>query len=58
MAENYIVVSKVKEYLKKKGMQTSGTAVDKLSNAVLSLLDSAADRAKANKRQTVQDRDI
>jgi hypothetical protein len=45
MAENYIVVSKVKEYLKKKGMQTSGTAVDKLSNAVLSLLDSAADRA-------------
>ncbi|MBU4485097.1 hypothetical protein KKA47_06730 [bacterium] len=58
MAENYVVVSKVKEFLKNKGFQTSATAVDALSNAVADLLNKAATRAKLNKRQTVQDKDI
>ncbi len=56
--ETLVVVSKVKEYVKAKGMQTSETAVDALSDAVRDLLDKAVARAKDNGRQTVKDRDI
>jgi histone H3/H4 len=56
--ETIVVVSKVKEYVKTKGMQTSETAVDALSNTVRELLDKAVTRAKDNGRQTVKDRDI
>ncbi len=56
--ETLVVVSKIKEYVKEKGMQTSETAVDALSDAVRELLDKAVARAKDNGRQTVKDRDI
>ncbi len=56
--ETIVVVSKVKEYVKTKGMQTSETAVDALSKSVRDLLDRAVSRAKDNGRQTVKDRDI
>lgn len=56
--ETMVVVSKVKEYIKEKGMQTSETAVDALSDAVRELLDKAVNRAKDNGRQTIKDRDI
>jgi histone H3/H4 len=56
--ETLVVVSKVKEYVKEKGLQTSETAVDALSTAVRELLDKAAARAKDNGRQTIKDRDI
>jgi len=56
--ETIVVVSKVKEYVKTKGMQTSETAVEALSNTVRDLLDKAVARAKDNGRQTVKDRDI
>lgn len=56
--ETLVVVSKIKEYVKGKGFQTSETAVDALSNAVRELLDKAAARAKDNGRQTIKDRDI
>ncbi len=56
--ETLVVVSKVKEYVKEKGLQTSETAVDALSAAVRELLDKAAARAKDNGRQTIKDRDI
>jgi len=56
--ETLVVVSKVKDYVKGKGLQTSETAVDALSNAVRELLDKAAARAKDNGRQTIKDRDI
>ena len=56
--ETIVVVSKVKEYVKTKGMQTSETAVDALSASVRDLLDKAVARAKDNGRQTVKDRDI
>lgn len=56
--ETLVVVSKIKEYVKGKGLQTSETAVDALSDAVRGLLDKAVDRAKDNGRQTVKDRDI
>ncbi len=56
--ETIVVVSKVKEYVKTKGLQTSETAIDALSTAVRELLDKAVLRAKDNGRQTVKDRDI
>jgi histone H3/H4 len=56
--ETLVVVSKIKDYVKGKGLQTSETAVDALSNAVRELLDKAAARAKDNGRQTIKDRDI
>jgi len=56
--ETLVVVSKVKEYVKEQGMQTSETAVEALSNAVRELLNKAVARAKDNGRQTVKDRDI
>jgi histone H3/H4 len=57
-SDTMVVVSKVKEYVKGKGLQTSETAVDALSNAVRELLDKAIERAKDNGRQTVKNRDI
>jgi histone H3/H4 len=56
--ETMVVVSKVKEYVKAKGFQTSETAVESLSDAVRELLDKAIARAKGNSRQTIKDRDI
>ncbi len=57
-SETIVVVSKVKDYVKTKGLQTSETAIDALSNAVREMLDKAVARAKDNGRQTVKDRDI
>jgi len=56
--ETLVVVSKVKEYVKEQGMQTSESAIEALSNAVRELLTKAVARAKDNGRQTVKDRDI
>ncbi|MDO8526689.1 MAG: hypothetical protein Q7T03_03265 [Deltaproteobacteria bacterium] len=59
MAEEILVVqSKIKEYIKKKGCQTSATAIDALSKKVEQLLTDAVERAKSNNRATVKDRDI
>ncbi|OGQ04148.1 MAG: hypothetical protein A2W61_04455 [Deltaproteobacteria bacterium RIFCSPLOWO2_01_44_7] len=59
MAEDVLVVqSKVKEYIKGKGCQTSATAIEALSKKVKDLLNEAVDRAKSNNRATVKDRDI
>jgi len=58
MAELLVVVSKVKDYVKGKGLQTSATAVDALSEKVKALLDDAIARAKDNGRSTVKDRDL
>jgi len=59
MAEDVLVVqSKVKEYIKGKGCQTSATAIEALSKRVKDLLNDAVERAKSNNRATVKDRDI
>jgi len=57
-SETLVVVSKVKDYVKSKGLQTSESAVSALSGAVRELLDKAAARAMDNGRQTIKDRDI
>lgn len=59
MSEDTLVIqSRVKDYVKAKGFQTSAGAVDALSQKVRKLLDEAIERAKSNNRSTVKDRDV
>ena len=56
--EVLVVASKVKAYIKKKGMMTSSDAVAALSDQVYTMLDTAAARTKANRRSTVKPQDL
>jgi len=59
MSETLVVVSKVKNYIKKKGdMSTSASAVEALSRFVEQKCDEAMENAKSSKRKTVMDRDF
>jgi len=53
-----VVQSKVKEYLADKGFRSSSDVVDSLSAQVAGILDSAAERCKANGRSTVRGSDL
>jgi len=59
-AEVLFVKSKVREYIKSKGCNTSGDVIDgdSLNKAVIDVLDAAIRRAKANGRKTVQEKDL
>ncbi|MFX0188299.1 MAG: hypothetical protein ACFE8A_11260 [Candidatus Hodarchaeota archaeon] len=59
-AEALFVKSKVRDYIKSKGCNTSGDLIDgdSLNNAVIEVLDKAIGRAKANGRKTVQEKDL
>jgi histone H3/H4 len=54
------VKSKIREYIKQNGLQTSSSVIDGevLNERIVEILDQAIDRAKANKRKTVKARDI
>ena len=54
----YVVGSKVKDALRKSGCRTAGDALDSLNGHVAWLIEMAAKRAKANKRQTVRGEDF
>ena len=56
--ETLVVVSKVKDFVKDKGCQTSESAVEALSEAVRDLLEKAVARAAGNNRSTIKDRDV
>jgi len=56
--EVLVVGSKVKAYIKSKGMRCAGETVDALSSKVAGILDAAIERTKANKRSTVQSQDL
>ncbi|MDX1798915.1 MAG: hypothetical protein R3255_09735 [Candidatus Lokiarchaeia archaeon] len=58
--EALFVKSKVREYIKSKGCNTSGDLIDgpALNNAIINVLDKAIARAKANNRKTVQEKDL
>ena len=58
MAEVLVVGSKVKDYIKSKGCQTSGDVVEALSAKVAAILDEAIDRTKNNGRVTVKGYDL
>ncbi|MHA1146726.1 MAG: DUF1931 domain-containing protein [Promethearchaeota archaeon] len=54
------VKSKVRDYIKSKGCNTSGELIDgaSLNDAIIDVLDKAIARAKANGRKTVQEKDL
>ncbi len=54
------VKSKVREYIKGNECNTASAVLDgdALNNIIIELLDKAIGRAKANKRKTVQERDM
>lgn len=56
--ETLVVVSKVKDYVKSKGMMTSSEAVPALSDKVYALIDEAIKRTKENGRQTIKPQDL
>ena len=56
--EVLVVGSKVKAYIKAKDMRCAGETIDALSAKVSCLLNKAVERAKANKRSTVQSQDL
>lgn len=56
MAELLVVRSKIKDAAK--GMNVAGDFADALSKEVEMLIKRAVERAKANKRSTIQPRDL
>ena len=56
--ESLIVASKVKAYIKSKGMMTASESLGAISDAVYCMLDAAAARTKANRRSTVKPQDL
>jgi histone H3/H4 len=61
MPENEVLVvaSKIKNYVKDKGgLNTSAAVIDALSEQVRNLCNRAIDRAKADGRKTLMDRDF
>lgn len=57
-AEVLVVASKVRNYLKSKGVKMSGELVGELNKKVMSLLDDATKRTQGNKRSTVKPQDV
>ena len=56
MAEMVVVRSRIKEIAE--GMNVAGDFAEHLNEEVTSLIKKACERAKANKRSTIQARDI
>ncbi|MFX0023593.1 MAG: hypothetical protein ACFE9S_14800 [Candidatus Hermodarchaeota archaeon] len=59
-AEPLYVKSKVREYIKGKGCNTSSGVLDgdTLNNLIMDMLDNAVRRAQGNNRKTVKARDL
>jgi len=56
--EVLVVASKVKDYIKSKGLQSSADVVPALSDAIYAMLDAAAGRTQGNNRATVRPYDL
>ncbi|MCY3414849.1 MAG: hypothetical protein INQ03_24580 [Candidatus Heimdallarchaeota archaeon] len=52
-----IVQSKIRAYIKTKGLNTGGDSLEALEKAFMKVLDAAIKRAKANDRKTLMARD-
>ncbi|MHA1725319.1 MAG: hypothetical protein ACTSYC_01155 [Promethearchaeota archaeon] len=59
-ADVLFVKSKIRDYIKSKGCNTSGDLIDgnALNKVIMDILDKAIARAKANGRKTVQEKDL
>jgi histone H3/H4 len=53
-----VVASKVRSYLKSKGVKMSGELPPALNKKLMGVLDDAAGRSRANKRSTVKPQDV
>jgi histone H3/H4 len=58
MAEVLVVGSKIKAFVKSKGLNMSGNLADALSAKVEALLNDAAKRTEANGRKTMRPEDL
>lgn len=56
--EVLVVASKVKNYIRSKGMMCSADAIEELSAGLYIQLDNAMARAEANRRSTVKPQDV
>jgi len=56
--EVLVVASKVKAYVKSKGMMSSSDAIAALNECVYAALDAAINRTQANRRSTVKPQDL
>jgi hypothetical protein len=56
--ESLIVASKVKAYVKSKGMMTASDSLEAISDRVYCMLDKATERTKANRRSTLKPQDL
>lgn len=56
--EMLIVGTKVKNYIKAKGVMSSADVLEALNAALYDLLDKAVERAQGNGRKTVQGKDV
>lgn len=56
--EVLVVASKVKAYMKSKNLNTSGDAIQAISDKVYGMLDDAASRTGNNGRKTLKPHDI
>ena len=52
-----LVQSKIREYIKKKGLNTGGDSIEALDKRFAKLIDDSIARAKANDRKTLMARD-
>jgi len=53
-----VVASKIKAYIRSKGMMCSADAIQAMSDCVYCCLDMAIERTKANRRSTVKPQDL
>jgi hypothetical protein len=59
MAENLVVVSKVKSMVKDAGLRTGGDFIDALSNRVQQIVQAAVEKVKAEgKKKTLGTEDL
>ncbi|MHA1805410.1 MAG: hypothetical protein ACTSU4_12910 [Promethearchaeota archaeon] len=58
--EPLYVKSKIRDYIKSKGLNTSSALLDggQLNQIIMGILDKAVERAKANNRKTVKAKDL
>lgn len=56
--EVLVVASKVKDYIKSAGLQSSSDVIPSLSEKIYELLDGAMERTKTNGRATVRPHDL
>jgi len=53
-----LVQSKVRAYIKDKGLNTGGDTLEALDGRLADLISAAAERAKANDRKTLMAKDV